>query len=109
MRLRTSANASIAAGAILELDYIQVLRFEQSLIQKIVEMQSGGNRFLLMRGQARAGDGFDLLPDRRKFFQHQTEIGRRNFDDVDRIERGAGRSAFDRSEQSDFAEVIAAT
>ena len=64
---------------------------------------------MLVRGQTGAGDGFDLLTDRGESFQHQREIGRWNFDDVDRVERGARGGAFDRAQQSNFAEIIAAT
>ena len=59
-------------------------------------------------GQARSGHGFNLLPNNRKSFQHRRKIGRGNFDNIDGIERGARRGAFDRSEQSDLAEIIAA-
>ena len=102
------AHASIAARAILEIDQQEILRFEQSLIQKIVEMQSGRNCLLLVRGEARASHGLDLLANGGESFQHHIEIGRRNFNNIDRVERGAGRGAFDRAEQTDFPEVITA-
>src|SRR6202011_664146 len=83
MRLSAGANAGITACAILEIDQQKVLRFEQSLIQKIVEMQSGRNRFLLIGGHPRSGDRFDLLANCGKSFQHQREIRGWNLDDVD--------------------------
>src|SRR4029077_11439448 len=95
-------------GTVFKINQQEVLRFEQSLIQEIVEMNSGGNCFLFVRGQTRAGDGFDLLPHGRESFQHQIEIGGGNLDDVDGVERGAGGGPLDGAEQSDFAEVIAA-
>ena len=109
MRLRTGADARVAPRAVLEIDQQKILCFEQSLAQKIVEMQSRRDRFLLIGRETRAGDRFDLLTHRRKFFQHQCKIGRRNFDHIDRIERSAGGGAFDRPQQSNFAEIIATT
>ena len=56
-------------------------------------MQSGRD-LALTRFQARVGNGFNLLAHRGKLFHHEREIGRGNFDDVDRVERGACRRAF---------------
>src|ERR1051325_10177184 len=49
MGLRASSHASIAARAIVEIDQKKILRFEQSLIQKIVQLQTGWNGILFDR------------------------------------------------------------
>src|SRR5258708_37145705 len=72
-------------------------------------MQTRRNRLLLVSGETRAGHGFDLLTHHRKSFKHERKISRWDFDNVDRIKRGTGGGAFDRAQQSDFAEIIAAT
>src|SRR5205085_8651456 len=109
VRLRASADTRVAASAVLQIDQQKILGLEESLIQKIIEMQSRRNRFLLIGGQTSAGDGFDLLTHCRKLFEHQREISCWNSNDVDRIERSTGCGPFDRSQQSDLAEIIAAT
>ena len=49
----TGPHAGIAARAIVEIDKEKVLRFEQSLIKKVVKMESGRNVLLLISGQTR--------------------------------------------------------
>ena len=44
MRLRASLDAGIAAGAVIQIDEQKILRFEQALIEKIVESQSRRRR-----------------------------------------------------------------
>ena len=108
MRFRAGLDAGIAARAIIEIDEEKILRFEQSLIEIIVEPESGRDRARLGRRHPRLGHRFELGPNVRKFFQHQVKFGARNSHHIHGIERSAGRDAFDRTQQSDFAEIIAA-
>src|ERR1700676_3718918 len=71
-------------------------------------MQSGRNAFLVVGIEARVGDWLDLPANAWKFFQHEIEIRGWDFYDIDRIERGAGSGAFDRTEQTDLPKIIAA-
>src|ERR1700719_4241465 len=70
VRGRARANTGVAARAVFEIDQEEILGFEQPLIQKIIEVKARRNRFLLVGGETRAGDSFDLLPHSGKSLQH---------------------------------------
>ena len=94
VRLGAGADAGIAAGAIVQVDEQEILRFEQSLVQKIVELQASGNRASLDRRGAAPPPPARVARERRGIVSSiEIEFARRNFDHIDRIERGARRSA----------------
>src|SRR5438105_442451 len=109
MRCGARTDAGITACAVFQIDEQKILRFEQSLVQKIIEMKSSGNRLHLTRREARRRNCFDLLSNTWKCLEHEIEISRGNSHHIDRVERGARRSAFNRTEQSNLTEIIAAT
>src|SRR5438128_1427916 len=106
--LCASAHASVAVRAIVEIDEQEILRLEQSQAKKIIEPKTGGKCSLLDRSQPRFGHRLELRADVGKSLEHEIELARGNFHNLDGVERGAGRGALDRAEQSDFAEIIAA-
>ena len=108
MRLGAGLHARVATSTVIQVNQKKVLRFEQSLVQVIVEPQTRRNHAALRRCHSGFGHGLELGPNPGKFFQHQIEFGARDFHYVDGIECGASRDAFDRAEQPDLAEIIAA-
>src|ERR1700730_15102469 len=106
MRGGAGTHTSIAACAIIEIDEEEILRLEQSLIKKIIQVQSDRNGILLVGGEARRCHRLELRTHIGEFLEHEIKIVPRNLHDIDGIERGAGGGPFNCPEQSNFAEVI---
>ena len=70
MRCRAGTHAGITARAIIEIDQEKILRFEQTLIEKIIEMQSARNGLLLVGCQPSGRHRLELLTHAGKFLQH---------------------------------------
>ena len=98
VRFRAGLDARVAAGAVVEIDEQQVLGFEQTLVQIIVEPQAGRSDAAAGSRHPRIGDGLDLRAHAGKLFEHQVEFGSRNLHDIGGIQRGAGRDPFDRAQ-----------
>src|SRR5436190_16146593 len=74
MRLGASLDAGIAAGAIIQIDEQKVLRFKQSLVEKIIEPESRRSRSTLGNSHPRLGHRLELRPHPWESFEHEVEF-----------------------------------
>src|SRR5712671_6425345 len=109
MSVGASIHTGVAAGALLQVEHQQALRFHQSLREELIDGHVELRlHALLVLGAAFSGNFFETLTHAREKFDHLAEIVARDAQDFDMVERNTCCRAQPSSEQANFAEKIAA-